>query len=76
MMITRMTALCVLVCGLNPLVVYLNVETHDIWERNMTTRGEIQAENFRSLKMWDIREGVTLRRLILRSLGCSYNINY
>ena len=28
-------------CALNPLVVDLNDDTHDIWEGNMTTRSEI-----------------------------------
>jgi hypothetical protein len=66
-----MTTLCVLVFGLNSLVVYLDVKAHDVWERNTTTRGEIEVENIRSVKFWYIR-GVTIRRLILQSLACTH----
>ena len=54
MMITMTTTLCVLVCGLNSLMVYLDVKRHDVWERDTTTMGEIQVENIRSQKFWDI----------------------
>jgi hypothetical protein len=57
-------------CGLNSLVFYLYVEIHDIWERNMTIRNEIQTKITRSLGFQDLREGVTLGRLMLRSLEC------
>jgi hypothetical protein len=53
---------------LNFSVVYYNVKTYDIWERNMTVRSEVYTENMDSLGFGDLREGVTLRRLILRSL--------
>ena len=33
-------------------------------------RNEIWTKDIHSLGFWDIREWVTLRRLILRSLGC------
>ena len=57
---------CVRACGLNSLVVYFNVKTHDVWEGDMPTRSEIQTKKIYSLRFWDIREGVTLRRLIFR----------
>ena len=57
-------------CGINCLVVHFSVKMYDIWEGNMTIRSEIQIENIHSLELWNIREGVTLRRLILRSLEC------
>ena len=50
---------------------YFNAEIHDIWEGNMTTRREIKTKNNCSLEFWDIREGVTLRRMILGRLGCN-----
>ena len=37
----------------------------------MTIRSEIQIENICSLEFGDIRGGVTLRRLILRSFECT-----
>ena len=52
--------------ALNFLVVNFIVKTHDIWEGDMTTRSEI--ENIHSLGFWDIRAGVTSRRLTLRGL--------
>ena len=58
-------------CILNSLVVYFNVKTHDTWEGNVTIRNEIQIKNIRSLGFWDLREGMTLRRLILLSLECT-----
>ena len=42
-------------------------------EENMTTRSEIQTKNIRSLVIHDIREGMTLRRLILQSLERTYS---
>ena len=52
------------------MVVYFNVKLCDIWEGNMITRSKIQTENIRSLGFWDIREGIILRRLVLRTLEC------
>jgi hypothetical protein len=53
---------------LNSCVVFLNVKIHDIWEGNMTIKSEVQTKNVRFLGFQDIREGVTIRRLILRRL--------
>jgi hypothetical protein len=46
---------------------------YDIRERNVTIRSEIWTRNVRSLGFQDIREYVTLWRLILQSLGCTYS---
>ena len=51
-------------------MVCFKVETCDAWEVAVTLRGEIQTKNTCSLGFWDIREGVTLRRLILHILEC------
>ena len=59
-------------CGLTSLVVCNNDKFHDIRERNVTTRSEIWTTNICSLGFRDIRECVTLWRLILRSLGCRW----
>ena len=67
-----MTTWCVQACGLNTLVVYFNVETHVYERRNVTIRSEIETMNIRSLGFRDVREGVTLRRLILWSLRCIF----
>ena len=40
----------------------LMTRTHDICEGNVITRSEIEIDNIRSLRFWDIRKGVTLRR--------------
>ena len=45
-----------------------SVRTHDIWEGNVITKNNIQAQNILLLGSPDTREGVTLRRLILQSL--------
>jgi hypothetical protein len=50
-------------CGLTSWVVCINDKFVDIRKRNVTIRSEI------SLGFQDIRECVTLWRLILRSLG-------
>ena len=39
--ITIMTMWCVQACGLNSLVVYFNVKTHNIYEASVTTRSEV-----------------------------------
>ena len=57
-------------CGLTSLVVCINDKFCDIRERNVTIRSEIWTTNIRSLGFQDVRECVTLWRLILRSLGC------
>ena len=44
----------------------------DIRERNTIIRNEIWTTSIRSLRFGDIRERVTLRRLILQSLGCKH----
>ena len=51
--------------GLGSSVVYFNVKMCDIWEGKKITRSKNYIEIIRSLRLWDIREGVTLRRLIL-----------
>ena len=58
-------------CGLTSLVVCIHDKNHDIRERNVTIRNEIWTTNIRSLRFQDIRECVTLWRLILQSLGCN-----
>ena len=60
---TIMTMRCVRACGLNSLEDYFNIRALDIWEENVTTRQEILTEHVCSLGFWDVREGVTLRRL-------------
>jgi hypothetical protein len=40
--------------------------------RNVTIRSEIEIVNIRSLGFRDVKEGVTLRRLILWSLRCIF----
>ena len=56
--------------GLTSLVVFINDKFGDIRERNVTIRSETWTVNIRSLGFQDIRECVTLWRLILWSLGC------
>ena len=56
-------------CGLTSLLVCINEKNCDIRERNVTIRSEIWTMNICSLGFWDIREWVTLWRLILHSLG-------
>ena len=70
-----MTTWCVWACGLDSSMVYSDVKTHDIWEGKVIIRNEIYFENIRSWRFRDIREGVTLRKLILRSLlECTINL--
>jgi hypothetical protein len=59
-------------CGLTSLVVCINDKVYDIREGNVTIRSEISIMNVCSLGFQDIRECVTLWRLILWSLGCSF----
>ena len=56
-------------CGLTSLVVCID-DICDIRKRNVTIRSEIWTIKIRSLGFRNIRECVTLWRLILRSLGC------
>ena len=58
-------------CGLRSLADYLDVKSRDVWEGNVTRRGEIYIEHIRSLGFRDIIEGVTIRRLVLRRVGCT-----
>ena len=69
--ITMMATLYVRACDLNILM----AKIHDIWEGNVTTRREIEIGRICSLRFHDIREGVTLRRVILRRLRC-INLNH
>ena len=48
----------------------LMIEICDIKERNVTIKSEIWTTNIHSLGFQDIKEWVTIRGLILRSLGC------
>jgi hypothetical protein len=59
-------------CGLTSWVVCIDDKFCDIRERNVTIRSGIWTMNIRSLGFRDIRECVTLWRLILRSLGCMF----
>ena len=59
-------------CGLTSLVVCINDKTCDVKERNVTIRSAIWTTHIRSLGFRDIREWVTLWKLILQSLGCKY----
>ena len=45
-------------CGLKSLVDYLDVEACDMWEGNVTRRGEVYTERICSPGFWDIREGM------------------
>ena len=56
--------------GLTSLVVCTNGKTRDRRGRNTTIRSKIWTKDIHSLGFHDIREWVTLWRLILRSLGC------
>ena len=58
-------------CGLFSLVVCITDKVCDIRERNVIARSGIWTTNIRSLGFRDIREWVTLWRLVLWSLGCS-----
>jgi len=60
-------------CGLTSLVVYINDKICDIRERTGTIRSEIWTTNIHSLGFHDIREHVTLWRLILQNFGCTSN---
>ena len=62
-------------CGLTSWVVWINDKFHDTRERNMTIRSDIWNLNIRSLGFGDIRECVTLWRLILPSLGCNLYVS-
>ena len=59
--LAMMAMWCVRACGLNPLVVYFDVNTHYIWKGNMITRREISSENIHSLGFRDMKKGVALR---------------
>ena len=61
-------------CGLTTLVVCINDKIHDIRKKNVTIRSDIWTTNIRSLRFRDIREWVTLWRLILQSLGCNLHV--
>ena len=59
---TMMTTWCMRVCGLNSVVDYCNVKTHDMWEGNVITWREISTEHICSLGFGDTIEWVKLRR--------------
>ena len=42
-----------------------------LWYGNVTSKSKIATENIHSLGFRDTREGVTSKRLILRSLECN-----
>jgi hypothetical protein len=48
----------------------LNVETHDVWNGNVTTTKEVQTKHIHFLGFGDIREKMTLQNVILRRLRC------
>ena len=56
---TMMTTCCVLVCGLNSLVDYSNVKTHDIWMGKCDNEEGILVENVCFLWFRHVREDVT-----------------
>ena len=56
--------------GLTSSAVRINDKFCDTRERNLTIRSEIWTTHIHSQGVQDIREFVTLRGLILRSLGC------
>jgi hypothetical protein len=56
-------------CGLTSWVVYIDDNFHDIREGYVSIRSEIWTTNIRSLGFRDIKECVTLWKLILQSLG-------
>ena len=58
-------------CDLKSLVDYFNTKTHNIKEGIVTTRREICTKNICSLGFQDIREGATLRMVILQRLECT-----
>jgi len=58
-------------CELTSLVIYINDKIPNVRERNVTIRSDIWITNIRSLGFQNIREWVTLWRLILRRLGCN-----
>ena len=60
-------------CGLTSLMGCITNKFCDIRERNVTIRSEVWTTKIRSLGFQDIRECVTLWRLILLSLGCTSN---
>jgi hypothetical protein len=56
---------------------YFNANTCVVWEGNVTTRKEISAEkHLLPVDIRDIREGMTLRRVILWRLGYKLVIVY
>ena len=57
-------------CGLTCLMICIHDKFRDIRERNVTIRSHIWTTNITSLWFQDIRECVTLWRLILWSLRC------
>lgn len=52
----------------------LMCKTRDVWMGNVITRSKIWIENICFLGFGDIREGVTLRKLVLQTLGCNFII--
>ena len=62
-------------CTLTSLVVCIDNKFQDIRERNVTIRSEIWTSKIGSLEFRDSRECVTLWKLILRSLRCTYMIH-
>ena len=69
---TMMTLWCVWACGLNSLLGSLNVETHDIWEVNVTIENDILIQHICSLWFWNVREGWHYRVCILNPHEIGY----
>ena len=61
-------------CKLTSWVVCINDKFCDIRKRNVTIRSEIWTTNIRSLGFWDIKECVTLWKLISWSLVCTNSV--
>jgi hypothetical protein len=60
-------------CGLSSwALVCVHDKFHDLRERNVTRRSEVWTTNIHSLGFQDIRDCVTLWRLILRSARCMW----
>jgi hypothetical protein len=55
----------------NSLVDCFNIKTCGMWKGNVTSSMQIVIENVCSLGFWDIRGGISLRRMILWRLWCN-----
>lgn len=68
------TMWCVQTCGLNSLVVYLNVKkTYDIWEESVTTKKVAQTKHIHSPMVVGYKRGNDITKVILWRLGCNFH---